>query len=163
MLPLVTFFDDPTLARIHPKELTLRWAGGGAASVGSSTSTDKDKDDKEDKEELQKPTLPTQSAAGIRTHVPAALSVCSLERLSTPSPTLEPRALAVIRTRNRPHRDQSQGSQQVYPRVGTNHKGASGYIPVWGPITGEPAAGLFLPTPVVVQLEHVSRRSPDTY
>eukprot|EP00976_Prorocentrum_cordatum_P060720 1176017-Prorocentrum_minimum.AAC.3 len=62
MLPLVTFFDDPTLARIHPKELTLRWAGGGAASVGSSTSTDKDKDDKEDKEELQKPTLPTQSA-----------------------------------------------------------------------------------------------------
>eukprot|EP00959_Pyramimonas_sp_CCMP1952_P167168 3493770-Pyramimonas_sp.AAC.1 len=35
----------------------------------------------------------------------------------------------------------SQGSQRVYTCmvVTTNHRGASGYIPVWIPITGEPA------------------------
>eukprot|EP00959_Pyramimonas_sp_CCMP1952_P322439 6747389-Pyramimonas_sp.AAC.1 len=35
--------------------------------------------------------------------------------------------------------DQSQGSHRVYTCVGTNHRGASGYIPAWGPITGEPS------------------------
>eukprot|EP00976_Prorocentrum_cordatum_P075553 1181941-Prorocentrum_minimum.AAC.3 len=39
----------------------------------------------------------------------------------------------------------SQGSQRVYTCmvVTTNHRGASGYIPVWIPITGEPA-GIYL-------------------
>eukprot|EP00959_Pyramimonas_sp_CCMP1952_P021058 444064-Pyramimonas_sp.AAC.1 len=35
--------------------------------------------------------------------------------------------------------NQSQGSQRVHTHVGINHRGASGYIPTWGPITGEPA------------------------
>eukprot|EP00976_Prorocentrum_cordatum_P056064 1130932-Prorocentrum_minimum.AAC.1 len=35
--------------------------------------------------------------------------------------------------------DQSQGRQRVHTCVGTNYRGASGYIPAWGPITGEPA------------------------
>eukprot|EP00976_Prorocentrum_cordatum_P091355 1188493-Prorocentrum_minimum.AAC.1 len=39
--------------------------------------------------------------------------------------------------------DQSQGSQRGSQRVHTcartNHRGASGYIPAQGPITGEPA------------------------
>eukprot|EP00959_Pyramimonas_sp_CCMP1952_P413559 8665702-Pyramimonas_sp.AAC.1 len=39
--------------------------------------------------------------------------------------------------------DQSQGSHRVYTCMGTNHRGATGYTPVWGPITGEPP-GIYL-------------------
>eukprot|EP00976_Prorocentrum_cordatum_P063445 1177089-Prorocentrum_minimum.AAC.3 len=39
--------------------------------------------------------------------------------------------------------DQSQEIQGVYTCVGTNHRGSSGYIPAWGPTTGDPS-GIYL-------------------